>query len=247
MTLFLKLKNPTKAFWKRPATWFRWHRWLGYLIGLQLLAWILGGLLFAIVPFQTLVKGKDLVSKPSLHFPEQWQIDSSKFPSEHGALQGLQSIVSAQGLALRLQFKNKSLVTDLLGAPLNPPTQEQIQTFAKQIYRGDGDFVAVQHISSVPTQFAIVKELGARKNVWLAQFKDSQSTRLYFDANTGEYITVRTDAWVWYDFFWRLHVMDYSEGEDFNNTLLRVATLFAFLMMVTGLVLSVRNLLRKRF
>lgn len=203
--------------------------------------------MFAIVPFQTLVKGKDLVSKPSLHFPEQWQIDPSKFPSEHGALQSLQSIVSAQGLALRLQFKNKSLVTDLHGAPLNSPTQEQIQTFAKQIYHGDGDFVAVQHLSSIPTQLAIVKELGERKNVWLAQFNDSQSTRLYFDANTGEYITVRTDAWVWYDFFWRLHVMDYSEGEDFNNTLLRVATIFAFLMMVTGVVLSVRNLLRKRF
>jgi hypothetical protein len=41
--------------------------------------------------------------------------------------------------------------------------------------------------------------------------------------------------------------MDYSEGEDFNNTLLRVATIFAFLMMVTDVVLSVRNLLRKRF
>lgn len=155
--------------------------------------------------------------------------------------------MSAQGLAWRLQFRNKNLVTDLHGAPLNSPTQEQIQTFAKQIYRGDGALIEVQHLESVPTQFAIVKELGARKSIWLAQFKDSQSTRLYFDANTGEYITVRTDAWVWYDFFWRLHVMDYSEGEDFNNTLLRVATIFAFLMMVTGVVLSVRNLLRKRF
>ncbi|MBR7801389.1 PepSY domain-containing protein [Undibacterium fentianense] len=241
------MKNPLKASWKRPATWFRWHRWLGYLIGIQLLIWIIGGLIFAIVPFQTMVKGKDLVSKPSLQLPEQWQLNFSKLTTEHGALQGLQSIASAHGFALRLQFKDKNLITDLHGTPLPKPSQDQIQTFAQQLYRGHGNLEAVRLLSAVPRQLAIVKELGTRTNIWLAQFKDSQNTRLYFDANTGEYITVRTDAWVWYDFFWRLHVMDYSEGEDFNNTLLRIASMLALLMMLTGVVLSVRNLLRKRF
>jgi hypothetical protein len=53
---------------------------------------------------------------------------------------------------------------------------------------------------------------------------------------------------VLYDFFWRLHVMDYSAGEDFNNPVLRVAVLAALALVITGgalLVLSVRRRRRR--
>ncbi|WMW81900.1 PepSY domain-containing protein [Undibacterium cyanobacteriorum] len=236
-----------KSFWKRPANWFRWHRWLGYLIGLQLLAWIAGGLFFAIVPFQTAIKGKDLVAKPEAIFIQDWHLALQKLPTEHGRLLALQSVQVPQGTALRLQFENKTLLLDQRGSQLASPNQAQIETFARQAYRGGGDLVQAKLLTQVPTQLGMVKELAGRPNVWQVKFKDEQNTRLYFDGKTGEFITVRTDAWVWYDFFWRLHVMDYAEGEDFNNTLLRVATIFAMLMMVTGIVLSVRNLLRGRF
>lgn len=29
------------------ARFFRWHRWLGYAVALQVLAWVLGGVVFA--------------------------------------------------------------------------------------------------------------------------------------------------------------------------------------------------------
>ena len=44
--------------------------------------------------------------------------------------------------------------------------------------------------------------------------------------------------------FWRLHVMDYSEGEDFNNKLLRGASVAAIALVITGLVLMVLALRR---
>lgn len=236
-----------KSFWKRPATWMRWHRWLGYLIGLQLLAWIVGGLFFAIVPFQTMVKGKDLVTKPEAFFNPDWPQALQHLPTEHGKLLSLQSVFVPQGTAIRLQFEKKTLLLNQTGQQLNSPTITQIETFARSAYRGKGSEAKVQFFEQVPAQLGMVKELAGRPNVWQVKFKDEQNTRLYFDGTTGEFITVRTDAWVWYDFFWRLHVMDYSEGEDFNNTLLRVATIFAALMMLTGVVLSLRNLLRRRF
>jgi hypothetical protein len=74
-------------------------------------------------------------------------------------------------------------------------------------------------------------------------------TRLYFDNRSGELLTVRTEAWVVYDFFWRLHVMDYSHGEDFNNFLLRASAVAAFGLVVTGLVLmgfALRRTWRRR-
>jgi hypothetical protein len=38
------------------SRFFRWHRWLGYLVALQVLAWVAGGVLFAWLPFQAWVK-----------------------------------------------------------------------------------------------------------------------------------------------------------------------------------------------
>lgn len=251
--LFLEMHLHMKAYWKRPATWFRWHRWLGYIVVLQFLAWIFGGLFFALVPFQTWVKGKDLVQKPNDEVIVQWE---QLAPALHtlnqsnGKLVAFQSIVTAQGPALRLQYQaangNKTVLTDMRGQVLQAPNQNHIEALAKRIYRGEGQLHSVNRFEKLPNRLGIVKELAGRENLWQAQFNDALDTRLFFDATTGEFITQRTNTWVWYDFFWRLHIMDYGDGEDFNNTLLRLASIFAVLMMVTGVVLSIRNLLRKR-
>jgi hypothetical protein len=45
---------------------WRWHRWLGWLVGLQVLAWVSGGLLFAWLPFEPWVKGGDVLQRPAL-------------------------------------------------------------------------------------------------------------------------------------------------------------------------------------
>ena len=95
-----------------------------------------------------------------------------------------------------------------------------------------------------PVRLAMVRELGDRKNVWRARFDDGLGTRLYFDGRSGEMLAARNEAWVIYDFFWRLHVMDYSEGEDFNNSLLRGAAVAAAALVITGLVLMVLALRR---
>lgn len=232
--------------WKRPATWMRWHRYLGYLIGIQLILWVCGGVIFSIVPFQTWVKGSHLVAKPKQAWPNNWQQGLQNLPPNQGVLLEVQSFISAHGPTLRLQYEQGSVLHLASGKPWQTPEQEHIATFAKQIYQGKGSIERVEKLAQVPTQLGIVKEI-AKKNIWRVGFNDDSKTRLYFDGNTGEYLTVRTDAWVWYDFFWRLHVMDYSNGENFNNTLLRIATVFAFMMMLTGAVLSVRNLVRKRW
>ncbi len=62
-------------------------------------------------------------------------------------------------------------------------------------------------------------------------------------------VAVRTEAWVWYDFFWRLHIMDHAGGEDFNGALLRAASVLAFGLVLAGAVLGVlaaRRRLRRR-
>ena len=77
-------------------------------------------------------------------------------------------------------------------------------------------------------RLGLVAETGDPGGVRRAQFDDALSTRIYLSGCTGEFLTAHIEAWVWYDFFWRLHNMDYAEGEDFNGTLLRAASIIAW-------------------
>ena len=73
---------------------------------------------------------------------------------------------------------------------------------------------------------------------------DALATRIYLDGRTGEFVVSRNEAWVWYDFFWRLHIMDYGGGEDFNNTLLRGASVLSWALVLMGAILAVLALRR---
>ena len=130
------------------------------------------------------------------------------------------------------------------GGALPPPDAAAVTRFAQQLYTGPGTLARVQRLAEVPRRLGLVRELGARQNVWQARFDDALQTRLYVDATSGELLAVRTEAWVLYDFFWRLHVMDYSEGEDFNNPLLRAASLAALALVLTGSALVTLALAR---
>lgn len=221
------------------ARFFRWHRWLGWLVGLQVLIWVLGGLVFAWVPFQPWVKAGDAFVKPQQPLPAGWAAALQGLPQERGAVLAVQSVATAAGPALKVRFADGDYWQSAAGGELAPATAETVGRFAAGLYRGDGRLAAVERIAEAPRRLGIVRELGERRDLWRARFDDRLGTRLYFDGRSGELLGARNEAWVVYDFFWRLHVMDYEGGEDFNNGLLRFASAAAILLIVTGAVLSV--------
>lgn len=205
------------------------HKYLSYLLFAQLFFWVLGGVVFATVPFDALVKGGDFVRPlPTLALPEplpQTGIDASRVAAQ----------VSARGPLLRYDTATGVEWRRLDGTPPAPVTAEQVQAFAVSLYAGAPVQPAVHFLTQVPARMAgLVQELGERRNVWLADFGEA---RLYFD-EAGQYLTVRTDYWVWYDALWRLHIMDYRGGEDFNNGLLRLAVWLALLFVGAGMIMS---------
>ena len=72
--------DPRAAFagtagWHRWLAWLAglaWLDWLNWLVALQVVAWVLGGLLFAWLPLQAWVKSADAVAKPQAALPAQW-------------------------------------------------------------------------------------------------------------------------------------------------------------------------------
>ncbi len=225
------------------AKFFRWHRWLGYLVALQVLAWVMGGLLFSWLPFQAWVKGGDVLNKPQQALPANWVESLRTLPPE-GELLGLQSVATASGPALKLRYAKSEVWLSAAGGVLAAADAAQVGDFARSLYKGEGKLVEVKRLSDVPERLGLVRELAGRRDVWLARFDDSLQSRFYFDGRSGELLAVRNEAWVIYDFFWRLHLMDYRGGEDFNNALLRAAALAALAFTITGLVLSALALRR---
>jgi hypothetical protein len=165
------------------------------------------------------------------------------------AVQSVQSVVTARGPAWKLRTAGGDRWLDADGRELTPPDAEAVGRFARALYRGPARQLDVQQLAEVPARLGLVRELAAVRPVWRAAFDDALQTRLYIDSRGGELLAVRNEAWVWYDFFWRLHVMDYGGGEDFNNALLRVAAVAAAAMVLAGALLSVlaaRRALRRR-
>jgi len=111
-------------------------------------------------------------------------------------------------------------------------------TKAASLYQGRGTVTPVERLSKVPLCLGIVAETGGRGDVWRVSFDDALATHVHLNGQTGEFVTSRNGAWVWYDFFWRLHIMDFASGEDFNGTLLRLASVTAFGLVIAGAVLA---------
>ncbi|MBE9540269.1 MAG: hypothetical protein IMF06_14395 [Proteobacteria bacterium] len=217
------------------------HRWVSYIVFIQVTLWIIGGLAFAVIPFDSIVKSGSVMATPvSPALPENWAQQVQAQQQAFGPVVAMSSSNSSEGLLLKLQGKEESLWIRMSdGKPAVRPKAESVGRYAEQLYVGDGELLATRHLAeSEYRYFGFVDELYGRVNVWQASFSDSLGSRLYFDGETGRYLTVRNDFWVFYDAMWRLHIMDYQGGEDFNNKLLLFFALFTFVFAISGLILT---------
>lgn len=229
---------------------FRWHRWLAWLVAAQVAVWVLGGLVFAWLPFQEWVKLGQMVSKPVAAFHPDWAQALTRANLPAATVTSVNSVATAGGLAWQVKHAHgPDSWLDASGRPLQPPDEGAVRQFAQALYKGTGPLLHTERLAAAPRHLLIVREAGSRAGLWRVSFGDGLQTRLYVDGRTGQLVAARNNAWVVYDFFWRLHVMDYAEGEDFNNPLLRAASAAAVTLVVTGsalLVLSARRWLRRR-
>lgn len=236
-----------KSLLRRAATWA--HKWLALLVGLQVLAWVLGGVVFALVPFDAWVKSGDTVRKPA-----QVKADTPIFPladiaARHAPLRSIELVGQAKGFNYRLTDPagKKIWLDAATGTVVPPPDANRIGQLAREWYRGEAALASVRRIDVVETRaFGLVDELHGKVPAWQANFADGLNTRLYFTTDTGEFLRARNDAWVLYDFFWRLHIMDYGNGENFNNIFLRLLAPLALVLVLSGAVLLCFTQFRKK-
>ncbi|RZF79607.1 hypothetical protein EXT46_14035 [Pseudoalteromonas sp. CO325X] len=213
------------------------HKWAGYVLVLQLFAWLMGGLVMSALPLDK-VHGKHL-AKRTLENPfssSDYTASLDNIRMQMPSLRQLQFthrlnqpiIIAAEGK----QEHAFHAQTGQLAAALN---QEQAERIAYNHYLGEGKVSLAEHLITGP------QEVGYRQDVWRIEFDDWCATTLYLDAHSGQFITVRSTIWRIFDFFWMLHIMDYQERKDFNNPLLISFAAASVLFAITGGVLLLQN------
>ncbi|MGB1298238.1 MAG: 2Fe-2S iron-sulfur cluster-binding protein [Psychrobium sp.] len=199
-----------------------WHKWLGIVVGLQMIIWMASGLYMVSIDIEK-VHGDHFVNKTS-SLPTA---DIAPVP-EHFSHAKRVLLTSQLGRQIYL-IDNRWLIDATNGKPIIVD-KAYITQRARESYNGDAAILSVTKLMRYPD------ELGGRKRaIWRVDFDDHFDPSFYFSVQTAELVRKRSDLWRMFDFLWSLHIMDYQDGEDSHNSLLLIASIVAMLLTTSGI------------
>jgi uncharacterized iron-regulated membrane protein len=226
-----------KSIWLR-----RIHKWVGLVIGLQFLLWAISGTAMALLDMDEVEGGPVAESSAPRQMPK-----SIAWPRVQQALAGQ----PATGLRLR-------------SLPQGPVYQVTTKAGVHLFNATDGSPVVIDKgyanviARSAHPEKAAVKSIAALQElplavrdhelpIWQVDFSDARNSSYYVSATTGEVLARRNDTWRWWDLFWMLHIMDYSERSSFNHPLIITVGFAMAWLAVTGFWLLFRTMWRHDF
>jgi Na(+)-translocating NADH:ubiquinone oxidoreductase F subunit len=209
------------------------HKWLALLIGLQLLLWMLSGLVFNLLSHNK-VSGSELIKKQQ---DIAWIGNAEDFVEIKRRYDQIISITTTQlqqSSVYRVKTKAETFI-------LNPDDLSKIEVgnllvreIARTVYIGQGELINASLITKENNQ-NITETRKFKLPVWKIDFSDNENSSLYISASTGSVLDIKTDTWRIFDFFWMLHIMDYSQRDDMNNALVIFAAALTSFIGLSGL------------
>lgn len=221
------------------------HKWAGLFLALQILLWILGGLVMSAIPLE-MVHGKHLANKQIAQ-----DLTSSNFSYSIDQVlaninEDVVNIEFTEVLGVphyRIQTINQTILfNSASGKKVSAVNEQQAKQIAQQHYLGKAKVKQSRLLDSAPMEASANQ--GA---VWQIVFDDRWQTTLYVSPTSGKMTTVRSRIWRIFDFFWMLHIMDYDERDDFNNPLLISFAASSLIFTLSGFVLLFNNFRYKRW
>ena len=239
-------------------TWRRIHRYLGLVIGVQLLLWTASGLVFSWNAIES-VRGETRIRHPDPMDLRRAGLTDNFFLNEFESAGAddarvtqvtLRSIIDRPVVELTLERAGEvtyRLVDPMTGQELSPIAPGWAAEIAQHDFFEPVEVELVELIESVGAHSEYRnKETPAYRVV----LKHPSQTTIYVSANRGVVTARRNQQWRLFDFFWMLHTMDYAGRDNFNSWILRVVSVFGLMTVVTGFILwsvtsrFVRRLLR---
>jgi uncharacterized iron-regulated membrane protein len=205
------------------------HKWLGLLLGFQVVVWSLSGLYMTVVHIDT-IHGDHLVrTAPDRSVAASALADPVALAAANGAQSIRLAWLGKQAIYV-LKAGSRELALDArTGAEVRPPDEVLIRRLAQSYYRGREPIASAQLITAIPGEIR-----GRKPPLWRVEFDHWNQPTFYLSPVSGELLTRRHELWRIFDFVWMLHIMDYDERENVNNLLLRIFTWGAVLMALSG-------------
>lgn len=220
------------------------HKWLGLIVGAQLLIWTGTGLFFTVIHI-TDVRGEHLVRPAAQNVVDLSRVKLTSLDALQRTAEDRPQRVVLRSLAGTPVYEVRAeigvfVVSAETGDILSPIPEALARDVALATWAGDGELTEMELLATGP------RESGVSGPVWAARFSGEGNRTLYINAATGEAGAVRTDLWRTYDFLWGLHIMDYRERENFNHPLIVAAAILALSTVLFGIALLAHRFTRRR-
>jgi uncharacterized iron-regulated membrane protein len=218
--------------------WQKVHKWLGFIVAIQVLLWISGGVVMSVLPIEK-VRGKHLINPIEKTTQPQYAILSDTL-----SLKLWQSVSwhqrSNKWVIKATDFDDQTKwLEPSNGEPVEQLSKAEIDSIATSRHANQVKVTASYKLKQIPFE---VRHLSLP--LYQVTFDDWINSTFYINPQSGDISSVRSDIWRLYDFFWMLHIMDYEEREDFNHPLLIAAALLSLAFTMTGMLLLYFSILK---
>ena len=209
----------------------RFHLWAGVLFGVQVILWMLSGVVMSWYHIDLVRGDRQAVASVASSLDADDYLSPARIIEQAGEVEQI-TLRRFQGRPVyETRSADGAAIYDALdGKRLSPISEEAARAIARNGFAGAGEVTRLQLVEDPGSE---MRGIGPRP-IWRAQFDDRLHTRIYVSPETGVILRRRNDVWRLYDFFWMLHIMDYEERHDFNNLLLRAASAAGLLFSLSG-------------
>ena len=228
--------------WKK--NFYTLHRWVGLSVGVQLLAWSLGGFMFSVLSIDN-VRG-DVDRNDSS--PPPLRLTNVRLTPADAADVAMDSGIRVDSIIqIRLRQRSGRTVFEFVGEEGKPLgavdaasgeflsriSGQQAKLAALADFAPEASVVSVTLLEGDPPG----EYRGGAMPVYRVILDHPKNPHIYVSPVTGEVLKRRNKLWRVFDFFWMLHIMDYRDRNDFNHWLLTTMSLLAILTSASGLAL----------
>jgi hypothetical protein len=226
-------------------TYRKIHRWLGLVVGIQLVFWTASGLFFALNPIEKVRGESEQAEQPAL-------VAGGSIASPDEALHDLRAIhgdVEVLSVLLRphletsvyeIRFRSEevtgwALADTTTGRLRDPVGRDEAVALALADF---SEPVEIEGVARLTTADPDSEYRGRPLPAYRVDLAHPLGTRIYVSEERGVVTARRNDRWRVFDFLWMFHIMDYEARDDFNTLVLQVASSLGLITILSGFVLA---------
>ena len=216
------------------------HRWLGLFASIQLLLWTLSGLFFTIPDIKDVRGDQYRVWETA---DEAQRLDQNNLFTVSTLLKNL-NINKEEDYPILLKRRAERWVYQV-------DSSNQISNYdaisGERLFfitPDEASLIVSRETNLKPKKVELINDKksgseyrGRNLPLYRVFVEEPQKGMVYVDPNTGEIAAIRTRLWRTFDFLWSLHIMDYTERDDFSHWLIRIFAFIGLMTIVSGMLL----------